>query len=508
MSEADEVQIMRNDSDAKVDRLLMETTTRSLLKQLSTGQITSEAIVTFYLDRIESIDKSGPRLSSIIATNPAAMAEARQRDRERREGVAEGSLHGIPVLLKDNIETVGPVATTAGALALKYNVRTEDAILVKQLRANGAIILGKTNLSEWANFKSLKSSSGYSEIGGQTKNPYYLDRSPCGSSSGSAAAISANLAPLAVGTETDGSIVAPAAHCGIVGLKPTVGLVSSAGIVPISHSQDSAGPMARRVEDVAMLLNAMVNPIHPNAIEDYAAQLNTASLNGKRFGITESTERFPEVVREVFEQAVGALEAAGAEVVRGLELPEEEALGEAEFEVLLYDFKHDLTDYLSSTPDSVTVKSIDDLVEFNRANPSAISPFGQELIEMAASKGELTDEAYLVSKKLIEKHGKQEGIDHLLAEYQLDAFIAPTNTPSWLINHVEGDKFEGGSSSPAAITGYPIITVPMGDVSGLPVGLSFFSTAFREKDLIELAYCFEREINARILPEFRAVFSE
>ncbi|MFD2178368.1 amidase [Veronia pacifica] len=469
------------------------------------GKISSESLVTQYIERIHQIDKTGPSLHSVLVVNPHAIDEARALDVLWNSEKPLGPLHGVPVLIKDNIETAGPMPTTAGALALKNNVCLQDSPLVAQLRKAGAVILGKANLSEWANFKSLKSSSGFSELGGQTKNPYFLDRNPCGSSSGSAVSVSANLTTVAVGTETDGSIVAPASHCGIVGMKPTVGLVPSKGIIPISHNQDSAGPMARTVMDTALLLNALVDPSHSKARKDYAASLQFASLEGKRIGIPQHADRFPESVRAVFEAAVGKMEQAGAEIIRGLELPQEDSLGEAEFEILLYDFKHDLSEYLSGTSSSVEVKNIDELVAFNLANPSTLALFNQELIEMAAKKGSVEEPAYQASRQLVEKYGRKQGIDALSTDYQLDALIAPTNTPSWLIDHENGDNFEGGSSSPSAITGYPIITVPMGDTQGLPLGLSFFSGAYQEQTLLELAYCFERLINARKMPEFIAV---
>ncbi|MFD2177928.1 amidase [Veronia pacifica] len=490
-------------SIANVVPALEEANYDQLKQYLNDGSLNSEQLVSYYLDRIQALDKTGPTLNSILALNPDAIERARELDKERSAGKVRGPLHGMPVVLKDNIDTRAPLATTAGALALKDNVKAQAAPLVEQLEAAGAIVLGKANLSEWAYFKAFKASSGYSQLGGQTKNPYVLDRNPCGSSSGSAVSVSANLTLFAVGTETDGSIVCPASSNGIVGIKPTVGLIPSEGIVPISHSQDSAGPMARTVKDAAILLGVMANPDNKKREIDYADGLSTVSLKGKRIGVTQHADRFPEPVKEVFEQALKNLEAEGAVLVRGVALPQEEALGKAEFEVLLHEFKHDLNAYLSTTPDAVKVKSIDQLVAFNKANPSTIELFKQELIEMSASKGSLKDEAYTDAVSTIQKYGKVEGLDKVVADLNLDALVAPTNTPSWKTDHENGDKFIASSSSPAAIVGYPSITVPMGDVDGLPLGISFFGLAYSEKSLIDIAYAFEKSNNARIVPTFK-----
>ncbi|RXJ74400.1 amidase [Veronia nyctiphanis] len=483
--------------------VIEEATYDQISQQLNDGSLTSEALITYYLERIASVDDAGPELNAILALNPNALAIAKERDAERKAGKVRGPLHGLPVVLKDNIDTQAPLATTAGALALKDNVKEKAAPVVELLEEAGAIVLGKANLSEWANFKAFKSSSGYSQLGGQTKNPYFLDRNPCGSSAGSAVSVSANLTLFAVGTETDGSIVCPASHSGIVGIKPTVGLIPAEGIVPISHTQDSAGPMARTVKDAAILLGAMADPSNKNAKADYTMGLEKVSLKGKRIGVTQHGDRFPEPVKAVFEKALKNLEAQGAVLVRGIAMPQEEALGQAEFEVLLHEFKHDLNAYLATTPDAVKVKTIDQLVEFNKSNPSTIELFKQELIEMSASKGDLKEKAYVDAQATIEQYGKVEGLDKIAADLNLDAFVAPTSTPSWLIDHVNGDKFEAASSSPSAIAGYPSITVPMGDVDGLPVGISFFGLAYSEKGLIDIAYAYEQNNKARTQPMFK-----
>ncbi|MEQ2355524.1 amidase [Pseudoalteromonas piscicida] len=487
-------------SQSLADLTTLEVQTKIQNQTLSATQLTE-----FYLKRIAQLDDSGPMLNAVITLNPNALQDAKKLDDELLAGKYRGPLHGLPVIVKDNIDTRAPMATTAGALALQHNVKTQAAPLIIQLEQAGAIILGKANLSEWANFKSSFSSSGYSTLGGQTKNPYVLDRTPCGSSSGSAVAVSAGLALLAIGTETDGSIVCPSAHNGVVGIKPTVGLVSGEGIIPISHSQDSAGPMAKSVMGAALLLNAIVTDAKQPI--DFTQGLNTASFKGKRIAITSHVGQFPPAVQAVFAKAVATMKANGAEIIEGLDLPELEALGSAELDILLYDFKHDLNAYLATTPEQVKVKNLNQLIQFNQQHPSTIKYFDQYLIEEAAKKGDITEHRYQEAQALVKKFARQQGIDKIIQEHRLDAFIAPTNTPAWSIDIINGDNFSASSSSPAAIAGYPSITVPMGFHHELPLGISFFAEAYSEAKLIKLAYAFEQLTNARKAPEFKTTLT-
>jgi len=481
-----------------------EYTVAQIHEAMDGGELTAVALVDYYLERIEAIDRSGPELRSIIELNPEARSIAEALDAQDGE---RGPLHGIPVVLKANVDTGDQMATTAGALAIAGHHAADDASIAKQLRDAGAIILGKTNLSEWANFRSTRSSSGWSGIGGQVKNPYDTLRNPCGSSSGSGVAVAANLTMLAIGTETDGSIVCPASINGIVGIKPTLGLVSRDGIIPIAHSQDTAGPMARTVRDAALMLNAIsaTDPSDPAAadrpetIPDYTAGLTADGLQGKRIGVIRSyggAGDNPDV-EKTFAGVIEVLKAQGAEIVDPIEI-ETEGMGDAEYAVLLWEFKADLNAYLTGS--DAPVKTLADVIAFNTANADRAMPiFGQEILEMAESKGPLTDQEYLdaleTSKRLA-----RAGIDDTMAEHDLDALIAPTNGPAWMTDHVNGDNFSVGSSSLAAVSGYASVTVPAGFSFDLPLGVSFIGGAFSEHDLIRMAYAFEQATTARRAP--------
>jgi amidase len=479
---------------------------------MTSGDVTSRQLVLRYLARIDEIDKRGPTLNAVVEINPDAVAIADDLDRERSEKGARGPLHGIPVLIKDNIETADRMETTAGSLALVGAKPARDAFVVERLRAAGAVLLGKTNLSEWANFRSSRSTSGWSARGGLTKNPHALDRNPSGSSSGSAVAVAASLATVAVGTETDGSILSPSSVCGIVGIKPTVGLVSRAGIVPIAHSQDTAGPMARTVADACALLSAMtgVDPRdHATTASegkfhaDYTQFLDANGLAGARIGVVQAAAfHLGPKTRPVLGAAIAALEHSGARVLE-VELPNAGRSDDTELELLLYEFKADLELYLASRP-GARVKTLADLIAFNRANAARELPFfGQELLERAATKGPLSEQAYLdVLKKNLDL-SRTHGIGAVMDSEQLDALVAITNGPAQLTDLVNGDARAGGSTSPAAVAGYPSITVPAGAVHGLPVGISFFGRAFSEPTLIRLAYAFERVTLARKPPAYK-----
>jgi amidase len=486
-----------------------EATVADLAAAMEAGRLTSRDLVEAYLARIEALDRQGPALHSMIAVNAAAVAIADSLDAERRAGRVRGPLHGIPVVLKDNIATGHGMPTTAGSRALAGVVAPADAFLVGRLRAAGAVILGKANLSEWANFRSTSSSSGWSGVGGQVKNPYVLDRSPCGSSSGSAVAVAANLAPLAVGTETDGSIVCPAGVNGIVGIKPTVGLVSRSGVVPIAHSQDIAGPMARTVADAALLLNAMTGRDPGDATTssapsgvDYARGLDAGALRGARLGVvrTRMAGYHPGTDR-LLEAAIADLRAAGAVVVDSLAVPHHGQYGGAEWTILLHEFRHDLNGYLAWLGGASPVQTLADVIAFNERDRDRSMPhFGQEIFLLAeATTGLDADEyrAALETAKLA-----AAGIDSILRLHSLDALVAPTGSPAWSIDLVLGDHFMGSASTPAAVAGYPHITVPMGQVAGLPVGLSFFGTAWSEARLIALAYAYEQATGHRRPPGF------
>lgn len=477
-----------------------ESSIETLQALMQKGELTSAELTRFYLDRIEAIDRNGPALNSIIETNPEAMEIASSLDAERQEVGPRGPMHGIPVILKANIDTADQMETTAGSLALKGHRPPDDAFVVKQLRQAGAVILGKANLSEWANFRSDWSSSGWSSIGGQTKNPYDLARNPCGSSSGSAASVAASLTSVAVGTETNGSIVCPASVNGIVGIKPTLGLVSRSGIIPIAHSQDTAGPMGRTVQDAAIMFNAMVgrdaaDPLaesFPASTPDFTANLSKDALKGARIGIYRGHYGAGKDLRveKIVADTIATLKSLGAEIVDPVEI-DTEGMGKAQGEVLYYEFKADLNAYLENS--GAPVKSLADVIEFNKANADAVMPhFGQESMLAAQEKGPLTDDVYtqaLVDSKRI----AQSGIDSALQNHKLDALMAPTRGTAWLTDHINGDHSTGiSSSSLAAVSGYASVTVPAGDVLGLPIGISFIGGAFSDARLIGFAHAFEQ----------------
>lgn len=475
-----------------------EFTVARLGELMASGDLTSEVLCRKYLDRIGALN---PVLGAVIELNPDALPLARELDRERKEGNLRGPLHGIPVMIKDNIDTGDQMHTTAGSLALEGHQAAADAAVVARLREAGAVLLGKTNLSEWANFRSGMSSSGWSGRGGQARNPYAFDRSPCGSSSGTGIAVSANLCTIGIGTETNGSIVCPSGVCGIVGIKPTLGLWSRRGIIPIAHSQDTAGPMCRTVADAAILLGALAGFDDQDAethiprgeiFTDYTPFLDVNSLKGSRIGIARDMTGFHPAVDDLFRQAVELLRAAGAEIIDPVKFPEARDAGAASYQVLLYEFKADLNSYLASHP-SAPVKSLSEIIAFNETRKEEEMPwFGQDIFLEAEAKGDLTTAEYLKALALSKKGWGAQGIDAVMAEHRLDAIIAATNGPAWTIDHVNGDHFSGSSSSPAAISGYPNITVPMGSVHGLPVGISFFGKAWSEPRLISLAYAYEQ----------------
>ena len=484
-----------------------ETSIAELHDQLQRGEITSVELVDWYVDRIAAIDQGGPGLNAIIEINPDARSIALSLDREWQSAGPRGPLHGIPVVLKANIDTADQMVTSAGSLALAEHVPSEDAFIVKRLRDAGAVILGKANLSEWANFRSTRSSSGWSSVGGQTRNPYDLARTPCGSSSGSGVAVAANLTVVAIGTETDGSVVCPSGINGIVGIKPTLGLVSRSGIIPIAHSQDTAGPMARTVRDAALLLTVMTgvdadDPATSDAEihHDYSANLTADGLNGRRIGILRSfygAGSNPNV-EAIYDASIAVLKEQGANIVDDIEIATD-GMNDAEYEVLLYEFRADLNNYLSAS--GAPVQSLAEIIEYNEANAERVMPvFGQEIFLAAEEKGPLSDAAYLDA--LAEsKRIARDGIDGAIEEHQLDAIIAITNGPAWMIDHANGDTFQIGSSSLAAISGYPSITVPAGFASGLPIGVSFVGKPWNEKQLIEIAYAFEQATGVRRAPE-------
>lgn len=488
---------------------LEEATIPQLQEGMRTGQYTARSLAKAYLARIAALE---PQLNAMLDLNPEALEIADRLDAERRAGKVRGPLHGIPIVIKDNIATADRMTTTAGALALEGSIAPRDAFVVQQLREAGAVILGKTNLSEWANFRSTQSSSGWSGRGGQTRNPYALDRSPCGSSSGTGAAVAANFAAAGVGTETNGSIVCPSSANGLVGIKPTLGLVSRAGIIPIAHSQDIAGPMARTVTDAAILLTSMVGADARDAVTaqsrervqaDYTRFLDPNGLRGARIGVVRKrvTGYSPET-DTLFARAIQAMRAAGAEVIDTVDLPYLGEYGGDSYNVLLYEFKEDLNRYLAELGPNAPVRSLAEVIEFNRRNADRSMPFfGQEILEASQAKGPLSDTVYT---KALERAKRlaQTGIDSVMRLHRLDALVAPTGSPAWPIDLINGDHFLGASSSPAAVAGYPNVTVPMGQAFGLPVGISFFGTAWSEPTLIRVAYAFEQATRHRRPPRF------
>ncbi len=483
-----------------------------LQQKMQSGALTSVSLTEKYLARIEQVDRNGPKVNSVIELNPEALKIARAMDEERKSGKARGPLHGIPILIKDNIDTADRMSTTAGSLALLGATPEKDAFIVRQLRAAGAVILGKSNLSEWANFRSSKSTSGWSGRGGLTRNPYVLDRNACGSSSGSGAAVSANLCVVAIGTETDGSIVCPASTNGIVGIKPTLGLVSRSGIIPIAHSQDTAGPMARSVADAVHLLSVLAG-LDPTdsatkasqgkSSADYAQYLDPKGVKGARIGVARKFFGFNERVDKLMEDALQALKRLGAELVDPADLPTHGKFDDSEMEVLLFEFKTDLDAYLSGLRQKTPVRSLKELIGYNERNRGQEMPyFGQDLFVKAQAKGPLTSKTY--RKALARNHrlSRIEGIDAALRKNRLDALVAPTGGPAWPTDLINGDHFTGGSSTPAAVAGYPNINVPAGFVFGLPVGISFFGTAWSEPLLIKIAYAYEQATRLRKSPRF------
>ncbi|HEX5074427.1 MAG TPA: amidase [Gemmatimonadaceae bacterium] len=491
---------------------LEETTIAALQEGMRSGRDTALSIAERYLTRMDAIDKSGPAINAVIERNPDAIQIAEERDAERKAGRVRGPLHGIPVLIKDNIDTADRMRTSAGSLALAESIAPRDAFIAARLREAGAVILGKTNLSEWANFRSTRSTSGWSGRGGQTKNPYALDRNPCGSSSGTGASISANLAAVGVGTETDGSIVCPSSANGLVGIKPTVGLVSRSGIIPISHSQDTAGPMARTVADAAELLAVLsgVDPRDPataasrgKVVTSYTNALNPGALKGVRIGVARNFFGFSTAVDRIMDEAIAAMKSAGAIIVDPANITTSGKFDDAEGEVLNFEFKADLNAYLATLGPSAPHKTLADLIAFNDQNADREMPFfGQEQFLRAQAKGPLTSPAYKAAREKCVRLSRTEGIDATLAKHRVVAVVAPTGGPAWTTDLINGDHFTGASSTPAAVSGYPSVTVPAGYVHGLPVGISFIGAQWSDGTLIGLAYAFEQATKVRRPPRF------
>jgi len=491
---------------------LDEITIADLQDGTKSGRFTARSLVEKYTARIEEVDKSGPGVNAVIELNPEAIATAEALDQERKAKGPRGPMHGIPVLIKDNIATADRMMTTAGSLALVGSKSPKDSFVAQKLRAAGAVILGKTNLSEWANIRSSHSTSGWSGRGGLTKNPYALDRNPCGSSSGSGAGVSANLCAAAIGTETDGSIVCPSSSNGIVGIKPTVGLISRSGIVPISHSQDSAGPMCRTVRDAAILLGALTG-IDPDdsatsasagkGQADYAGFCDPNGLKGARIGVARKYFGFSEAVDGQMEQALDVMKKQGATLVDPADLETLGKFDESELLVFMYELKADLNAYLARLGPGAPVHTLKEIIDFNERNRQSEMPyFGQDLFLKAEAKGPLTEKEYLEAVAKNHRLARTEGIDALMDKHQLDAIVAPTGSPAWVTDLVNGDHAAGGSSNAAAVAGYPNINVTAGFIFGLPVGISFFGRAWSEPTLIKLAYSFEQATKARQAPRF------
>ncbi len=483
-----------------------------LQQALQSGRYTSRSLVEKYAERIEDIDKKGPLLNSVIQINPEAEAIAVALDRERKEKGPRGPLHGIPILLKDNIDTADRMMTTAGSLALVGAKPLRDAFVARKLREAGAIVLGKTNLSEWANFRSNRSSSGWSGRGGQTKNPYALDRNPCGSSSGSGVAPSASLCAAAIGTETDGSVVCPSSANSLVGIKPTVGLISRAGIIPIAHSQDTAGPMTRTVADAAIILGALAGEdprdeatrtSRGKAFADYTKFLDRYGMKGLRLGVARKHFGFNDRVDKLMNDLLVEIKKLGAVLVDPADIPTSGKFDDSEFEVLLYEFKADLNGYLAGLGPQAPVHSLKEVITFNERNRDREMPyFGQDIMIKAEAKGPLTSKKYIQALRKNHLLTRTQGIDFVIKKNRLDALIAPTGGPAWPTDWLNGDHFTGGYSSASAVAGYPHITVPAGYVFGMPVGISFFGGAYSEPKLIKIAYAFEQATKARRPPKF------
>jgi amidase len=494
--------------------ILPEWTISELQEKLESGELTARRLAGLYLERIAEIDKDGPYINSVIELNPDALEIADTLDAERKEGTTRGPLHGIPILIKDNIDTADRMQTTSGSLALEGNLAAKDAFIVKQLRKAGALILGKTNLSEWANFRGKRSVSGWSSRGGLTRNPYALDRSACGSSSGSGAAVASNLCAAAVGTETDGSIICPAQTNGIVGIKPTLGLLSRSGIIPIAHSQDTAGPMARTVADAAILLGAMTGIDSQDAatrlskkrsFSNYTKFLDRDGLKGARIGVARNMAGTNPRIIKIFEHCIEVLKHLGAVIVDPADVPNFDKFNKTEMDVLYYEFKADLNKYLKSVNGVARVHSMEDVIKFNDENSHRVMPyFGQEHMLTAQEKKTLRDKKYrdALTKNL--RLTRKEGIDAALRKHKVDALIVPTGGPAWLIDLVNGDSinWDMESTSPAAVAGYPHITVPAGYIFGLPVGISFIGPAWQEPTLIKFAYALEQATQFRRQPRY------
>ena len=492
---------------------LEEATIDDLQKWMASGRMTSRAITQRYLNRISDLDRKGPALHHVIEVNPDALSIAASLDRERKAGRVRGPLHGIPILLKDNVDTADRMTTTAGSLALAGSHPLQDATLAAKLRAAGAVLLGKANLSEWANFRSTHSTSGWSGRGGQAKNPYVLDRNPCGSSSGSGGAVAANLCAVAIGTETDGSIVCPSSANGIVGIKPTLGLVSRAGVIPIAHSQDTAGPMTRTVRDAAIVLNVIAGidardtattPLGARQAVDYTRYLDANGLRGARIGVARTRFfGYSDVTDRVISEAIDVMKRQGAIIVDPANIETAGKFDDSEFDVLLYEFKADLNNYLASLGPTAPVKSLQEIIDFNARHKDQEMPwFGQEIMIQAQAKGPLTEKKYLDELAQDLKMSRTDGIDATMDKNSLDAIVAPTGGPAWVTDLINGDHFSGASSTPAAVAGYPNINVPAGFSHELPIGISFFGRPWSEPTLIKLAYAFEQATKHRRPPKF------
>jgi len=498
---------------------LEEATITDLQAGMSSGRMTSHSITQLYMARIEELDRKGPTLRHVLEINPDALAIADSLDRERKSGRVRGPLHGVPILLKDNIDTADSMTTTAGSLALEGSIPLQDAFIAAKLRAAGAVLLGKANLSEWANIRSTHSSSGWSGRGGQAKNPYVLDRNPCGSSSGSGGAVSANLCAGAIGTETDGSIVCPSSACGIVGIKPTLGLVSRSGIIPIAHSQDTAGPMARTVRDAAIILNALTGIDTRDSTTmanrsrgqiDYTRFLDPNGLRGARIGVARAKFfGYSDVTDKLVNDAIDAMKTNGAVIVDPANIETAGKFDDSELDVLLYELKADLNAYLAGLGPKAPVRTLQNIIDFNENHRAQEMPwFGQELFIQAQAKGPLTDKKYRDALAKDLRMSRTEGIDATMKKYKLDAIVAPTGGPAWVTDLVNGDHFSGASSTPAAVAGYPNINVPAGYSHNLPVGISFFGRAYSEPTLIKIAYAYEQATKHRRAPQFLPTLSE
>ena len=503
-----------------VNKSIQKETDNSWVEELSitqlqqgykTGKYTVKDVVKIYIDRINEIDKNGPKLNSVIDINPDALMIAEEMDKQLSTGKPLGSLFGVPVILKDNIDTRDKMPTTGGATALQNTFPKSDSHVARKLREAGAVIIAKSNLSEWANFRAKMSSSGWSGVGGQTRNPYVLDRNPCGSSSGSGVAVSANLCMFAIGTETNGSIVCPSNNNGIVGIKPTVGLISRTGIIPISFTQDTPGPMGRTVEDAAIALGALTGidssdsktfASQGKSFTDYTRFLKKDGLKGKRIGLYRKSMGFSDKVDTLMNKAVAYMKANGAEVV-DIEFPKTANYDDASFTVLLYEFKDGLNKYFAGRGNDSQVRTLEELIKFNKTDSVELRYFDQGLLELAEKKGDLNSEEYKKAMATMNKATREDGIDKVMNTYKLDAIIAPTGSPAWKTDMLLGDHFVGGSSSLAAISGYPAITVPMGFIDELPVGITFFGKAWNEPVLLEIAYSYEQGTKHRKMPKYR-----